>query len=203
MSEKFEELEAQVDKWIGLKEKREQELKNALDEAQKGLDEASADSEKYMKAGDLKKYTEAETRKGYFNKRINLFTNQTNDLLENGYLSKDSFKSIVSDINTEQNRLLQEQRKRLEELANEVEQVVNETTMQIRKGSYILSLVSTQLLDDGHEYNPYLGMDNNNAENIAENFWYSLRMSSTVPHHSNNPRYSKFVAGVPFVDDIQ
>ena len=197
----FAELEKQVQAWQKEKKTKEQALHEAMDAAQKGLEEAEADSDRFMKTDDLKKYTEAESRKGFYNKRINHLTEQINGL-EDGFLSSDQYQAFSDAVNEEQNRLLTIQQEKMKAAAEELQALVKETTDLIGERNTVLMAVNAGLYDEAHEEHFMVNTRNNRkGAAIAENLWYDLQIVDVVPVHFQNLRYSKFVAGVPFADE--
>lgn len=195
----FEELETAVNKLVGEKNQKEKELREALEEARAGLDAATEDSDKYMKAGDLKKYTEAETRKGFYNKRIDHLTNQENAMSEKGFLTEAQRKQLIQQINNEQNRIIREQVEEMRATSYEMQEIANAASFLVNRGNRIVSKINTELMNE--EENPYKGMiDNRREVTIADNVDYMLSMSAGVPPFRNNYRFSKFIGGAKFAN---
>lgn len=195
----FEELETAVNKLVGEKNQKEKELREALEEARAGLDAATEDSDKYMKAGDLKKYTEAETRKSFYNKRIDHLTNQENAMFEKGFLTEAQRKQFIQQINNEQKRIIREQVEEMRAASYEMQEITNAASFLVNKGNRIVSKINTELMNE--EENPYKGtIDNRQEVTIADNVDYMLSMSAGVPPFRNNYRFSMFIGGAKFAD---
>ena len=194
----FEELETAVNKLVGEKNQKEKELREALEEARAGLDAATEDSDKYMEAGNLKKYTEAETRRGFYNKRINHLTDQENAISEKGFLTEAQRKQLIQQINDEQNRIIREQVEKMQAASHEMQEITNAASSLVKKGNSLVLKINTELMN---EEDPYKGMILNSQEaTIADNVDYMLSVSAVVPPFRNNFRFSKFIGGAKFAD---
>lgn len=197
----FAELEKKVEAWKQEKETREADLRESLENAQAGFDAAQEDSEKFMKSGELKKYTDAETRKDFYNKRINYLSDQLADL-EVSFLSPEQYKEVSAAIHEEQTKLLKKQKEKMLDILKNLQDLVSETTERMAEGNKILITMNAELFDQNHAENFFANTRNNQrAETIVQNYWYTLQFNGNVPHHFQNARYSKFVAGVKFVDE--
>lgn len=197
----LDELETMVNKWIADKKEKEKELQDALEEAQAGLDAATVDSDKYMKAGDLKKYAEAETRKGFYNKRINLLTGQINNLIEHGYLSEAQRRQFIEKVNAEQMRIIQDQMEEMQEAVDNMQNIAGNAGFYVGKGNSLIVRVNVELMNE--EENPYKGLvHDHKADAVADNADYLLHLSSTVPFFRHNYRFSRFVGGAKFAEEV-
>ena len=197
----LDELETALNSWIADKNTKEKGLRDELKEAQAGLDAATEDSDKYMKAGDLKKYTEAETRKGFYNKRINHLTNLLNDMMEKGYLTEAKRQQFIKQVNAEQNRIIREQREEMQEAIDNLRNIASDAGFFVEKGNNLITKLNTELMNE--EENPYRGtVRDSTGDAVADNADYLLHLTLAVPFFRHNYRFSKFVGGAAFADEV-
>lgn len=208
VNEVFNRLNEQVEKLIEQANKKYSKLKSELENAYKGLEQAEMDLERYARSGDQKKYSEADVARKYHNSRIDLLTEEINRFDDGKYINPDEYQKIHKQITDEQGKILAAQKQEMIKRAQELAALVKENSKLIYEGEAVemklRALFSTP--DVAQQFNHIFDTlaSNRTAINIVDNLLYSFEVAKVmgVPAYRSNPRYSKFLGGTPFFDEV-
>lgn len=208
VNEVFNRLNEQVEKLTEQANKKYSKLKSELENAYKGLEQAEMDLERYARSGDQKKYSEADVARKYHNSRIDLLTEEINRFDDGKYINPDEYQKIHRQITDDQGKILAAQNQEMIKRAQELAELVKENSKLIYEGEAVemklRALFSTLDAAEqfGHIFNTLAS--NRTAINIVDNLLYSFEVAKVmgVPACRNNMRYSKFISGTPFFDEV-